>query len=76
MRWKGALLSVSLAKKRGHALKLAREQLTRRPGVRAAEELIEEQEEQEASVPEADSGPTPVRRSTRERKAPTDWWVA
>ena len=56
--------TVALAKKRAHALRLSREQLTSRPGVRAAEELIETQ----ALEPEPE--PEPVRRSTRERRAP------
>ena len=62
--------TVALAKKRDHALRLSREQLTRRPGVRAAEALIEEQEA------EPEVAPAPERRSTRERKGPTAWWMS
>ena len=70
--------TVALAKKREHALRLSREQLTRRPGVRAAEELIEEQEDHsEEPVLSGLEEPAPlVRRSTRERKAPVEWWKA
>lgn len=64
--------TVALAKKRDHALKLSREQLTPRPGVRAAEELIESQEPAQQQEYEFEA-PT-VRRSTRERKAPGEWW--
>ena len=64
--------TVDLAKKRSHALKLSREQLTPRPGVRAAEELIESQEPAQQQEYEFEA-PT-VRRSTRERKAPGEWW--
>ena len=66
--------TVALAKTRAHALKLSREQLTQRPGVRAAEELIESQEPpiQEKNSDEIDK--PIVRRSTRERKAPGEWW--
>jgi len=56
--------TVALAKKRAHALRLSREQLTSRPGVKAAEELIERQ------ALESEPEPEPVRRSTRERRAP------
>ena len=67
--------TVALAKKRDHALKLSREQLTRRPGVRAAEELIEEQED-DSEEPVLEEPQPLVRRSTRERKAPVEWWKA
>ena len=67
--------TVALAKKREHALRLSREQLTRRPGVRAAEELIEEQED-DSGEPVLEEPAPLVRRSTRERKAPVEWWKA
>ena len=80
--------TVALAKKRSHALKLSREGLTRKPGVRAAEELIAQQAEEVEDVPmpmvrsgfgraRASSAGVPeplARRSTRERKGPTEWW--
>ena len=67
--------TVALAKTRTHALKLSREGLTRKKGVRAAEELIEQQAEAEPSASFVPTGVMPeVRRSTRERKAPTEWW--
>ena len=84
-----APVTVALAKKRDHALKLSREQLTRQPGVRAAEELIDQQAakkkaEENArmkaamSYREQSDAPMPpmMRRSTRERKAPGEWWMA
>ena len=67
--------TVALAKTRTHALKLSREGLTRKPGVRAAEELIAQQAAEEPRVEPTTTEPV-VRRSTRERKAPGEWWKA
>ena len=89
-----APVTVALAKKRDHALKLSREGLTRQPGVRAAEELIEAEKERKKAEEDArmkaamshreqSDAPMPPMtltlrgiRSTRERKAPGEWWMA
>ena len=74
-----APVTVALAKKRDHALKLSREGLTRQPGIRAAEELIDAEKEkekakEEARVMKAVMADNP-RRSSRVSKAPCEWWM-